>query len=300
MGEREHILGDAFKGKRVAIFGLSANPPTGDGGHRGVVRYLVETGHFDRILIMPVYQHIFTAKKAMLPFDIRSDMCRLNFENLSVPECDVRVTAVEKVFYEIELARLAGGTPTIGSIDILQYLGRENPGVQFHLVLGLDCYRDIMLKKWRQSDVIVTSTPLEVIGRLEVTLSEEVERSELKNKGQVRFHNIPALTAVSSTIIRGSEPSWVGDVWPFLGIRKYLYQPVYDYIRAKNLYAYSGEETNKRVWRRSKFSLIGAGVITAASTSAWLLARRSAPDGRLTIWEFILASLSPSKIKTIK
>mmetsp|Transcript_5492 Transcript_5492/g.7996 ORF Transcript_5492/g.7996 Transcript_5492/m.7996 type:complete len:82 (+) Transcript_5492:80-325(+) len=72
--------------KRVCLFGLSANPPTGSGGHLGVVSYLaslphnywqdsVDNGHsieefanketyFDEVRVLPVYQHMFSEKRA--------------------------------------------------------------------------------------------------------------------------------------------------------------------------------------------------------------------------------------------
>ncbi len=48
----------------VCLFGTSANPPTGDGGHVGIVRALEALSRdellFDEIRILPVYHHPFS------------------------------------------------------------------------------------------------------------------------------------------------------------------------------------------------------------------------------------------------
>jgi len=46
------------KRKQVCLFGLSADPPTGQGGHLGIVQHLVSMG-FDEVRILPVYRHMF-------------------------------------------------------------------------------------------------------------------------------------------------------------------------------------------------------------------------------------------------
>lgn len=54
--------------KRICLFGTSANPPTGSGGHAGIVQYLAsmtsEENHasslvFHEIRVLPVYKHMF-------------------------------------------------------------------------------------------------------------------------------------------------------------------------------------------------------------------------------------------------
>ena len=43
------------KVKKICLFGTSANPPTGKGGHVGVVEALLQLNAFDEIHIVPVY-----------------------------------------------------------------------------------------------------------------------------------------------------------------------------------------------------------------------------------------------------
>jgi hypothetical protein len=47
--------------RRVCLFGLSADPPTGHGGHVGIVRALRTT--FDDIRVLPVYRHTFRVRR---------------------------------------------------------------------------------------------------------------------------------------------------------------------------------------------------------------------------------------------
>ena len=45
--------------RRVCLFGTSADPPTGRGGHMGIVQYLASLDDFDEVRILPVYSHMF-------------------------------------------------------------------------------------------------------------------------------------------------------------------------------------------------------------------------------------------------
>ena len=50
--------------RSVAIYGLSANPPTSKGGHATLVRKLAED--FDEVWVLPVYSHAFAEKDGEL------------------------------------------------------------------------------------------------------------------------------------------------------------------------------------------------------------------------------------------
>mmetsp|Transcript_22699 Transcript_22699/g.33613 ORF Transcript_22699/g.33613 Transcript_22699/m.33613 type:complete len:320 (+) Transcript_22699:100-1059(+) len=98
--------------RRVCLFGLSANPPTGEGGHVGIVRELsqmkmkmmknhndnddatatetdntnnVEEERFHEIRILPVYSHMFNEKRGngmQASYEARLEMCRLAFREI--------------------------------------------------------------------------------------------------------------------------------------------------------------------------------------------------------------------------
>ena len=89
-----------MKVKKVLVFGLSGNPPTGDGGHRGIARHfssLIGTrGDYEEVWVMPVFQHAFAAKRNLVDFDMRIEMARLNFGDLP----NVKVVSVEREVFE--------------------------------------------------------------------------------------------------------------------------------------------------------------------------------------------------------
>jgi nicotinic acid mononucleotide adenylyltransferase len=142
-------------GRKVALFGLSANPPTGHSGHLGIVRFLVQTELFDEVWVLPVFQHMFAAKKSMEPFHHRVAMCKLCMSDASSPACNVRVMEIEKYaaeYYE----KKEGLEYRVGTVDILDYIHEQCPGLDLHLVLGTDTYKDLIAQKWKQSDRYAT------------------------------------------------------------------------------------------------------------------------------------------------
>jgi len=63
--------------RRVCLFGLSGDPPTGHGGHLGIVRALQrmtkdddsQTWAFDEIRILPVYRHTFSVRSMTIAME---------------------------------------------------------------------------------------------------------------------------------------------------------------------------------------------------------------------------------------
>ncbi|OEU09799.1 Nucleotidylyl transferase [Fragilariopsis cylindrus CCMP1102] len=71
------------KVKKICLFGTSANPPTGKGGHVGVVEALLQLNAFDEIHIVPVYNHTFHSKRnQLIGYNHRIAMCELAFQEL--------------------------------------------------------------------------------------------------------------------------------------------------------------------------------------------------------------------------
>lgn len=140
-----------LQGRKVALFGLSANPPTGHSGHLGIVRFLVETGLFDEVWVLPVYQHMFAAKRSMELFEHRVEMCKRCMESESTPACKVRVMMIEKYAAEY-YAEKEGKDFRVGTVDVLDYIHNHCPGLDLHLVLGTDTYKDLITRRWKQAD----------------------------------------------------------------------------------------------------------------------------------------------------
>ena len=62
---------------KVLLYGLSANPPTGEGGHQGIVAHFAK--EFDELWVMPVYKHIYQTKRELAAFENRVRMCEIAF-----------------------------------------------------------------------------------------------------------------------------------------------------------------------------------------------------------------------------
>ncbi len=138
-------------GNKVAIFGISANPPTGENGHSGVVKYLVQTHIFKEIWVLPVYEHIYSEKNKLAPFEDRVNMCKLSMEHLSTPLCAVRVLSIEKVASQ-HLRSIYGNEFRVGTVDVLDFIRTVYSSLGLHLVLGTDTFNDLSNKKWKDSD----------------------------------------------------------------------------------------------------------------------------------------------------
>lgn len=162
MSEPEICQSLLTRGKNVAIFGLSANPPTFLGGHTGIVRHLVGLNVFDEVWILPVYRHSYASKSSLELFEHRIKMCALSFEQESSATCRVEVKALEREVYldmvrtQESLELLTGVAPApirMGSIDVVRWVRkRVASDCQLSLVLGGDTCSDLCAGKWKQSE----------------------------------------------------------------------------------------------------------------------------------------------------
>jgi hypothetical protein len=62
MQEVEKTCDMIEKKHHVCLFGLSADPPTGESGHVGVVRAIIEMNEYDELHILPVFKHSFRVR----------------------------------------------------------------------------------------------------------------------------------------------------------------------------------------------------------------------------------------------
>jgi len=188
--------------RRIGLYGLSANPPTGLGGHLGVVRYLVSTGNFDEIWVLPVYRHMYRSKRVMEDFEHRVNMCAVSFPAESTTSCIVRVSELEKEVYE---QQEASGTSDGSTLALLEYLKgrRSNDSKSWHLVLGSDTFNDVIGGKWKSSDRV-----LSMVDSVDVALRKGHtciygDEERLRRPGLVvHIHDIPSLEHTSSTLVR--------------------------------------------------------------------------------------------------
>jgi nicotinic acid mononucleotide adenylyltransferase len=84
--------------RQVCLFGTSANPPTGDGGHVGIVQSLSELQRFDEIRILPVYRHTFAGKRDLVSYEHRMNMCKIAFADIpKAKTCDAEQRSFERM-----------------------------------------------------------------------------------------------------------------------------------------------------------------------------------------------------------
>lgn len=166
--------------RTVILFGLSANPPTGMGGHAGIVQWAIEQPSFselngrpaDEIWILPVFVHAFEDKRDMPSFEHRLEMARLNFLSLPGAQGRVHVLATERdvaqhpqgtspssIVARHDQTQRQTPTPTptptrIGTIDVVRYLLARHPNTEFALLLGGDTFDDLHHGRWKESDAL--------------------------------------------------------------------------------------------------------------------------------------------------
>uniref|UniRef100_A0A7R9SVH5 Cytidyltransferase-like domain-containing protein n=1 Tax=Polyblepharides amylifera TaxID=1486889 RepID=A0A7R9SVH5_9CHLO len=214
--------------RKVVIFGLSANPPTGLHGHTGIIRDLA--GSFDEVWVLPVYRHIYESKSDLASFDHRVKMCQLSFvESDPSPAHKVSVCLMEKEIVEAA-QKATDATEKIvrcGSIDVIRHLKARYPEVEWHWVLGADTYNDLRAGKWKASEEFQNEITIHVIPRLGDSLADLV--------GNARKRSITSLGGISSSLIRSSKNE------TFLRNEENLLPSVYSYIKEHNLYGWSFE-----------------------------------------------------------
>lgn len=128
----------------LAVYGGSFDPP--HVAHLFTASYLLATGGFERVLVVPVYEHAFD--KQLAPFEHRIAMCRLCFAGLSgVEVSDVEAALPRPSYTERTLERLA----------------RDRPGAQLRFVMGSDALADT--DKWHDYARVVELAPPVVLAR---------------------------------------------------------------------------------------------------------------------------------------
>ena len=128
----------------MALYGGSFDPP--HVAHLFPASYVLATGGFERLLVVPVFEHAF--HKPLAPFEHRVAMCRLCFAGLR----DVDVSDVEA-----ELPRPSYTART------LERLADEHPDWRFRFVLGSDALADT--SKWHDYERVTRLAPPFVVTR---------------------------------------------------------------------------------------------------------------------------------------
>ncbi len=199
----------------VALFGLSADPPTGRGGHVGIALWCANTlrvdgQRMDEVWVLPVYRHIFASKRELSPYHHRLAMTRLAFANLEGARAPIIISEIERELCE-------ASTAPIGTVDVLTHLRAHHPESRFVLILGADSYRDLCAGRWKDAPAIARLAT--VVG---------IARPGLAHDGDLEV--VPNLSRISSTLARSTrDPELLATILP---------PEVFDYVRAHGLYAH--------------------------------------------------------------
>ena len=149
----------------VAFFGGSFDPP--HLSHSHVVRWLVQSGEFDLVLVVPCFSHAFD--KDMTPFAERVAMCGLAFGDI---DPRVRISLIES-----ELP-----APSF-TVDTLTALQERNPEWRMRLVAGSDI--PLETDRWKDFDRVARLAPPIFV-----------------NRGIADMPDAPVFPRVSSTTVR--------------------------------------------------------------------------------------------------
>mmetsp|Transcript_10937 Transcript_10937/g.20437 ORF Transcript_10937/g.20437 Transcript_10937/m.20437 type:complete len:307 (-) Transcript_10937:204-1124(-) len=212
--------------RRICLFGTSANPPTGKGGHVGIVQYLAsvllpvpmieetndiclcssssrqqEEQHsscprFHEIRVLPVYKHMFDEKREhQASYDDRLAMCQLAFQDIP----NVVVSDDERRCFDW-VAQKQGLTTMeekmklrVGTVDLLDMLLKQDDSLEITLALGADTFMDLTRWKWKRSKDIIRMIKGRMIVFQRIFHGDEVE----KVKGSNILHNTSSTANVS-------------------------------------------------------------------------------------------------------
>lgn len=130
--------------KSVAIYGGSFDPP--HVSHVLAAVYALKVGGFDRVLVVPVFEHAF--HKQLTAFEHRTRMCELAFAGIE----RVEVSPVER-----DLA-----TPSL-TLRTLEHLASQHPDWDMRLLVGSDVLGET--SKWHAFERVSQLAPPYVVAR---------------------------------------------------------------------------------------------------------------------------------------
>jgi len=243
--------------RRVCLFGLSADPPTGHGGHLGIVAHLASMEMFDEVRVIPVYRHMFASKRGkQAPFQSRIQMCQLLFKDIP----NVIVSEAERICFE----RVSDGldeehkeSVRVGTADLLTMLITDEPNLEFTLALGADTFIDLVNGKWRRSEDVLQLVEYRIVVFRRLVEEDNASSEELKQHDEVkeciaklqqRVDSTTATTTITVTQIPSATKSDIGvsvsssaarNTTDETVLREILSADVLDYIRERKMYAFS-------------------------------------------------------------
>lgn len=242
-----------LRGPNIALFGLSANPPTI--AHFKIVEHLINSNiDFDELWILPVYHHIYNSKRKFEPYDDRINMLQECVKSLPSSLKRIRVLPLERTLFEtLESQGFFEKGNRMGTFDLLLFLQSCNESLKFTLVLGTDTYRDLVGNKWKSSEQILSMAKTLLIHRpgteawntsIQLPSSTTMPPVFLQNEPDY-YVTVPEMPNVSSTLIVSKNPAVPSD-------REYLkanlHPAVLSYMESRGLYGFATYKAKRRVW----------------------------------------------------
>jgi nicotinate-nucleotide adenylyltransferase len=187
----------------VAFYGGSFNPP--HVAHVLAASYVLTTGAFDKLLVVPVHAHALD--KQLAPFDDRARMCELALGWLP----------------RVEVSRIESELPLPSrTLYTLQALKERHPDWAMRLVIGADVLLET--QKWHAFERVAELAPPLILGRVGIQHPDAPP---------------PILPDVSSTrvrelLARGAAPDASRE------LERLVPRTVLEYIREHGLYAAGG------------------------------------------------------------
>jgi nicotinate-nucleotide adenylyltransferase len=184
---------------RVAVYGGSFDPP--HAAHVLLVSYVFAIGGFERVLVVPVYEHAFG--KRLSPFEHRLAMCRACFSGF--PGVDV-------LDIEAELPR-----PNY-TVRLLERLKELHPDDALSIVFGSDVLAESA--KWHAFERVVELAPPFIVPR---------KGHEQPGLGRPLLPELSS-TEVRTLLGRRKDPAQAAEIASIVPRR------VLEYIEAHDLY----------------------------------------------------------------
>jgi nicotinic acid mononucleotide adenylyltransferase len=236
--------------RRIAVLGASLDPPTGDGGHGGIVSYFARSSHFDEVWVLPVYIHPFVLNKQLkASFEDRVEMAKLSLEPRGINN-NVRILEAERILSEQRQKN--GLDPVFGTMDLFDWLLTNPPEIMhsittgtsattslltttttsssyqfdFSLILGYDTLCDLLEGKWRRYEDLLKTIGIVAIERQGIVPKIPIVIPSYAK--HVELVKIDQLTDVSST--RARSMTTIEE------LRKICDESVCQYIVRKGLY----------------------------------------------------------------
>lgn len=194
---------------KTGIFGGAFNPV--HNGHVNLAREAIEQLKLRKLLIIPTFESPHKATK-LLPFDVRAEMCRLAFSDIS-DKCEVEISDIER--------NMGGVSYTINTI---RELAKQLRDEQFFLLIGGDML--FSFKEWYKYESILKECKVCAVARGGDNFTDMLEFAAEMGRVKVLPTNV---VDVSSTEIR--EKTVAG-----ADISGLVPQKVAEYIAANDLY----------------------------------------------------------------